>query len=159
MQALCHSVASIKDNHRQYCFLKSDNTFNYHSKMCQIWCISIFVILIISKCISDIDNDTSLWMCHDNWYLIIISCIMIHVSLILPNTAVSKTAKSDIKLVDLTDDRKVDGEMENDDALSDVTTSARLHRDVTDNVWRLCQKQHWSAAAAGTVPVHQRLEL
>ena len=38
------------------------------------------------------------------------------------------------EVADLTDDWKRDGEMEDDDALSDVTASRHLHRDVTDDV-------------------------
>jgi len=38
------------------------------------------------------------------------------------------------EVADLSDDWKRAGELENDDALSDVTSSRRLHRDLTDDV-------------------------
>ena len=38
------------------------------------------------------------------------------------------------KVVDLTDDWKRAGELEDDDAVSDVTSSRHLRRDVTDDV-------------------------
>jgi len=38
------------------------------------------------------------------------------------------------KFVGLTDDLKRDGDLGDDDALSDVTASRHLHRDVTDDV-------------------------
>jgi len=62
--------------------------------------------------------------------------------------------------VDLGDDQKRNaGELEDDDALSDVTESCHLHRDITDDVRRLRRNQHRSAAATRAVPAHQQLEL